>query len=150
MSMPFRITLLLALSVTLPTAAHGEMYKWVDDEGNVQYSQNPPPGSKAAEVVKPPPKVDTEGATQALSEQEAQFKGRQEAAGKEAEEAEKTAAEAAQKKQACESARKNLERLQNAQRIFKKDAAGNRSRVSEEERQQSIKKAEESIKKNCI
>ncbi len=46
---------LLLLSLLLGANAHAAMYKWVDEEGNVTYSQNPPPGQQAEEIAPPPP-----------------------------------------------------------------------------------------------
>ena len=38
----FRIALIIALSAALAASA-GQVYKWVDEDGNVQYSDQPPP-----------------------------------------------------------------------------------------------------------
>ena len=34
-------------------AAHGEVYKWIDEKGNVQYGENPPPGVDATKMNVP-------------------------------------------------------------------------------------------------
>ena len=34
-------------------AAHAEVYKWVDEKGNVQYGENPPPGVNATKMSVP-------------------------------------------------------------------------------------------------
>jgi len=52
-----------------------EMYKWVDDEGQVQYSQSPPPG-RPAQTIKPPPKVDSKAARDNLKQQLQDFEVR--------------------------------------------------------------------------
>ncbi|MEN9848024.1 MAG: hypothetical protein RL368_764 [Pseudomonadota bacterium] len=42
----------LTLLLSSPTFA---AYKWVDAEGNVQYTQTPPPGMNSSKVTPPPP-----------------------------------------------------------------------------------------------
>ncbi len=49
---------ILLASLLLCGNAYSEMYKWVDDEGNVQYSQHKPEAN--FEVIKPPPKIKKE------------------------------------------------------------------------------------------
>jgi hypothetical protein len=39
---------LLALTFLLASVAHAETYKWVDERGVVNYSNNPPPGAAKA------------------------------------------------------------------------------------------------------
>ena len=48
--------------ILVPQNSIARMYKWVDEDGNTQYTQSPPPGDIESEVIKPPPKVDTEAA----------------------------------------------------------------------------------------
>lgn len=43
------IGIALILLLTLPLSAMGKMYRWVDDEGRVQYSDRVPPAQKAKE-----------------------------------------------------------------------------------------------------
>ncbi|HKK16999.1 MAG TPA: DUF4124 domain-containing protein, partial [Gammaproteobacteria bacterium] len=52
--------ILLALLVS--SNALAAMYKWVDENGEVHYTQTPPPGDIQAETIKPPPDVNTEKA----------------------------------------------------------------------------------------
>ena len=45
-----RITLFLSLALCL-SGAQAEMYKWVDAEGNIQFSNQPPPKDTEAETL---------------------------------------------------------------------------------------------------
>ena len=46
-----RRSTLVALALTLATAsAHAAMYKWTDQNGNVQYGQFPPTGVQAERI----------------------------------------------------------------------------------------------------
>ena len=124
------------------------LYKWVDADGHTHYSEFPPAGQQAEEL-KPPPPVDTNAAVEALKAQKDALQRQRETADKAAQEAAKKQAEADQKKKQCESARRELDRLQNAQRIYTTDKDNNRVRLGEDQRQEQIKKTEKSIKHNC-
>jgi len=50
------------------SSAHATLYKWVDADGNTHYTQQPPPGDIDSETIKPPPRIDTEGALKDLDE----------------------------------------------------------------------------------
>jgi len=118
------------------------LYKWVDADGNTHYTQSPPTGGIEADVIKPPPKIDTNKALDQLEEQQKYLDGLQEERGKQA------------KKQQIEEANEalgkdKLTHLTDIPRISKVDKDGNVSRLTEEERQAKIKKAQELINKEC-
>ena len=48
-----RLIIALAL-ITLSASAFGKIYKWVDENGKVHYSDSPPPGDTAKQVELPP------------------------------------------------------------------------------------------------
>ena len=125
-----------------------EMYKWVDEEGNTQYTQQPPPDGINAETLQPPPRVDTEKAVNELEEKLENFDKQRDDKLKQEEEAMKTAEEESEYQQKCDKARKQLADLQRP-RITTTDEKGNRSRMPEEERVAAIDKLNESIAKNC-
>jgi hypothetical protein len=62
--------LLLALAVALAAPVHAAMYKWVDAQGRVQYSDTPPPPTarKAEEQKIVPNTIQTTGAPFAVQE----------------------------------------------------------------------------------
>ncbi|HDP88782.1 MAG TPA: DUF4124 domain-containing protein, partial [Thioalkalivibrio sp.] len=43
--------LLALLLLTFTATLHAEVYRWVDEEGNVQFSDKPPPGDQPREVI---------------------------------------------------------------------------------------------------
>ncbi len=141
-----RLPLLLAALLLPLVSAAAQVYKWVDEQGQIHFSQTPPEQIQA-EVVElprnPPP-----------------AKERLEQLKKRAEEPLKRAAEQKKKRQQeeerareleafCEQQRKELEGLLNAQRIYVTDAQGNRIRAPEEERQARIRKVRESLAEHC-
>ncbi|MDJ0710233.1 MAG: DUF4124 domain-containing protein [Woeseiaceae bacterium] len=44
------LVLTLAALLAIGTAAHAEVYKWVDEDGNVHFTDTPPPKQKTEEV----------------------------------------------------------------------------------------------------
>jgi glutaredoxin len=46
------VFILLALTIYLPVTAAAEIYKWVDDKGEMHISDSPPPGAKAPREIK--------------------------------------------------------------------------------------------------
>jgi len=139
---------ILAGCLWADAVAAGGLYKWVDQDGHTHYSEFAPPG-QSAEQLKPPPPVDTGAAVDALKAQQEALQKQNEAADKAAQEAAKKKAEMAQKKQRCDAAHRELDRLQNAQRIYTTDKDNNRVRLGEDERQARIKSTEKVIQQSC-
>ena len=46
-----RMISLLVISLCMVPAGYAEMFKWTDAEGNIVYSQSPPPGDIQAETI---------------------------------------------------------------------------------------------------
>ena len=128
--------------------AYAAMYKWVDEDGNVQYTQSPPPAGIEAETIQPPPEVDSAPAIKQMEEQDKQFdeirKQQQKQADKDAQEA----AKVAMQKKNCEMAKSRLESYARPRvKFVQKDDS--RVTATEEERQEQIKKSEDMIKEFC-
>lgn len=117
-------TMLFATALGGPAAA--ETYRWVDDTGATVYSQNRPAGGIRATVVEtpkpgpaagqasPPSKGrDRQAIEREFDQREEKKQQAEEAARKEAEVAAKKAAEQADRKRVCDTARRNLETLEN-------------------------------------
>ena len=125
-----------------------EMYKWVDDEGQVQYSQSPPPG-RPAQTIKPPPKVDSKAARDKLKQQLQDFEVRGDKRQEQAEADQKTQEQAGERKADCEAARERLAKLAGKPRILQYAEDGSSKRLTEEERQAAIAEARKKIEEHC-
>ncbi|HSC83543.1 MAG TPA: DUF4124 domain-containing protein [Pseudomonas sp.] len=134
-------SLLLALSAS---AMAGQIYKWVDAQGNTHFGAQPPEGQQAAEVnpniaqpkvAPPPPLLDgqLEDAKQKQLDQEAV----QAAAKREKE-----------RQTFCDQTRKDLAQMKANPRLRIQENGVER-RLSEDERQERMAKSEASIKENC-
>ena len=138
--------LIFALCVMVDSV-NAALYKWVDIEGNIRYSERKPVYDEFEEL-KPPSNVDTESAIET-------FEGKQKKAadleGKKKEEAELAridAENAERKKSNCQLARDRLASYDKPNMIlFHED--GSRAMVTKEERQGQIGIANDMIKEFC-
>lgn len=138
-------------AVLLQSPAWGEMYKWTNAAGEVQYTQHPPTGGIKAEKIQgaPPPADDPDQINEKLqNEIEAMDEARasQEAASKE-KNLRKEIDEAYERN--CISSRNNLARLQEGGRKRYQTPDGQVLHLSEEERQQRINEAKDQIDEFC-
>jgi hypothetical protein len=130
----------------LAGAAPAKLYKWVDEQGNVTYSERKPP-DKAAEEIKliGVPAVTREQARERLDE----LGGKAETAAKDREFKKTATAEAAERearmKKNCETAQQNLRVLQTASRVKSEDGQF----MNDEQRAARLKATQKEIADNC-
>ena len=136
--------LLLLASIAASYAfAAKTYYKWVDDEGVTHYSERKPQGTNAQEVnvftgrsepttnnVTGKPLENDQAATESTDEE--------------------VDPEALKDPERCKIAQKNLETMQNNNRIRMKDPASGEYRfLSEQEKQQQMADAQKAIEESC-
>ncbi len=144
-----KIIYLLGLSVVLVSSnVMAKMYKWVDEEGNTHYSQSPPV-EHSAEVIAPPPKVDTESAMKEIEKRREAFKKADEDKAKSIEEQKKADEELALKEENCRLSKARLKSLQNSRKIRAVDDEGNIVRATEEEHKARIEHSMKNVEKWC-
>ena len=136
-----------ALLSMLSATVFAEMYKWVDENGEVHYSDKQPAAEVETETIKPPPEADVEQARKELEARQSRYKT--EESEKPAEEEKVSEEELAVKKRNCELGRDKLQRLVDNPRVYSTAEDGSRTRLGEDERQARIKEAREMIKTNC-
>lgn len=142
---------LLLGAALLPAAVGAATYKWVDDEGNVNYSQMPPPSGDYERIsgaaTGGPRSGSGEETMEKLRDAVSDVDAESEQARKEAE-VERTIAENEKvREQNCEAARKNLEIYTTYRRFRDKD--GNVTRLPEEERLKRLEEAKTQIETYC-
>ena len=139
---------LLLLGI-LPATAPAAVYKWVDENGQVQYTQTPPPGDIEATELKPPPEpADQAGTIERVEAREKGLEERRESREQSAKEAADDAEYEKQKAQRCEAAKRRLEQLQYP-RTNLVDPDGTERRATEEERLEKLREAEGQVKDFC-
>ncbi len=140
--------LLLSLGIAAGSVSAAPMYKWVDADGNVQYTQSPPPAGQEAQTIKPPPPppLTTEEAQQRLQNyQESLSPPDPDKAKNDAEEQ----AAVREEQRNCDAAKRNLERYSDsANRRFRKPD-GSVQIPTDQEREAEIAKAKQQIKVFC-
>lgn len=140
-----RMILACSVLLTLSTGATaGQIYKWVDAQGNVHFGSQPPEGQEAASVnpnisqpktlpAKPP--AADKGTHDKQKAADDKVKG-------------DVAKQEAEREKFCEATRYNLAQLKNNPRL-RVEIQGETRRLTEKERQQRIAESEASIKENC-
>lgn len=148
--------LILASTLLATLSAQAEVHKWVDANGKVQYSDQPPTGKAGVEKLRVDKSV-TPAATAAgkpaaaksLAERDLEYRQGQ------------VAAEEAQKKQAqldadnkikqqnCVGARGNLKTLEDGGRVFNYDAKGERVFLDDAARSRALEEAKKRVAEWC-
>lgn len=131
-------TLLLTMMMIFASSASAGLYKWIDNEGNVHYSQKRPVNQQFKRLKAPPPAPDTAKPL---------YKS-----GAPATESGKTAAAEATKNKEiraknCAQAKKSLSNYQIHRRMRDKD--GNVTIIDDKERANQIENATKAISNYC-
>ncbi len=143
---------ILALTLAaLVAPAQAELYKWVDSQGKVHYSDRPPPNAaQKAATMKAPPPAPAAAASPApqktIKEQELEYRQRK---AEEAEAAAKAQKEADVRAQNCRNARGNLNTYTEGGRVVRFNAQGEREYVSDEERAREIERWKSEVSRWC-
>jgi hypothetical protein len=153
--------ILIAVLLLLMTGmAFGQVYKWVDTNGETHYSDRPPTGNFKSEsklrssgvVESPAAGAAVHGATKSksLAEQEAEFRKRQIEKEEADKKSQKKLAEAAQRHQNCEAARSYLKGLETGQRVAHVDPnTGERSYLDDKQRAAETERAKKQVASWC-
>ena len=140
-----RLALALVVLALAPLAS-AQLYKWVDKDGKVHYSDQPPPAQASKQInVAPGPATP---APSALEKDKALDKNRSEArdAAKKAGDAERIAK---QKQEECDRARSFLKGLENGGRFVTFDAKGERVFMEQEQIDAETAKARKNVEEAC-
>jgi hypothetical protein len=137
---------LAALCLLLAPLAPAQLYKWVDKDGKVQYSDQPPPAGASKQInVAPGPSTP---APSALDKDKALEKARTESreSAKKNEDKEKVAK---QREAECSKARSYLQGLDNGGRFVTFDDKGNRVFMEENQIEAEKVKARQNVEEAC-
>ncbi|MEX2525154.1 MAG: DUF4124 domain-containing protein [Gammaproteobacteria bacterium] len=128
--------------------ANAEIYKWTDEDGQVHYSQSPPPGDRQAETIDATRSDASEEALQELEKDKARAEALRKARLEEQREKKQAEEEKAWKEENCRRARDRLHSYSVPNALIKQQD-GSRIRVDEETRQKELARAREMIQKYC-
>lgn len=145
--------LLLLLLVLVGANAYAGLNKWVDADGKVHYSDQPPPPNVKAQTLRvtsdAAAPASAPAAPKTIAEREAELKKARQAKEEAADKAAKEQARLDAEKEYCDAAQKNLLLLQEGTRMVDIDASGERSYLSDEQRRQRIEKIRQDIDTHC-
>jgi hypothetical protein len=141
-----------ALAVLLAAAgAQAQVYRWVDEKGNVYYGERPPSGVAARALEgKPATPTATPRAPSDYSSQEREFQQRRIEREQREALAERERQQAMRLKTQCDNARLELELLRETPRVITGvDEKGERQYLTDAQRDQAIKRYEAVIAERC-
>ena len=125
------------------TQTQQTIFKWTDEQGQLKYSELPPPAGVPYEMVRKP-SGPSSGVVQPGPDlvKEQERKAAEEAAKQkeQEEQAQKEAGDVRAKN--CEIAKKNVQVLQGESPVVKTDAKGNKAPLDAEQREAELKKAQ--------
>lgn len=142
----------LALCLVLAAASAGAqtMYKWVDENGRITYSDTPPVGNVRSKEVINVPNTAPSNAIRQLNAQDAQFKKRQDDAVKAQADAAKKEEQERVKADNCSRARGELRALRDNAPVARLTENGERVILDGGAREAEGKRLETFIEENCI
>lgn len=140
-----RAWLLLVLAA-LPSLAAAQTYRWVDETGQLHYTQTPPV-NRQYDVIGPAPPPSASNQDDLNKNLEQDIKDRP----KRQEDAAKAEQQQAKRQESCKKAMEQLAYLEarTARRLSTTDAQGNVSRLTEEQFQERRAAEQQKIKDNC-
>ena len=150
-------TALLLLALATALSANAEIYKWKDKDGNIQFSDVPPPTGEVKTLREAPPRpaaaspsaAEPTAKPKTLAEKELEFRQRRAAAAEAEAKAEKENAEAAERQRACSDARNQLAALKSGQRMARFNSEGQRVMIEDSERETEIVRMNKQVDELC-
>ncbi len=154
-----RFFLLSGAIFSIASTSYADVYKWVDKDGKVQYSDQPPlsgdakklkrKSKDAAEPASAAPAGNAAVPVKSVADQELEFRKRK-GEKEEAEKKQKLDAEFAQKeKEYCDSLRNSLRTHGDGTRLVRYNEKGERIFLDDKERAAAKQNIEERLAKEC-
>ena len=150
------LAILLSLALAPAAGADGTIYKWKDKEGNVHYTDCPPPPGCKAETVTAEPVPSEQQVKQAQERLEKLLSEQQQSAvGREKERLERLGQQVAAmqvavaRKGACIAAQQNLHALQMNRPVYYINDKGERVFLDDAAHKAEIERQRQLIQENC-
>lgn len=160
----------LAVCIALPTLSYAELYKWKDKNGQMQYTDTPPPSNIKLEnmdgkkihsptskdplssVTNPqqvPASVPPAPQVPSVSAEDAAAKIRQENAEREKANKQEKEAQTKLKEENCKAAKANLQSYAQGGRVYKMNEKGEREYLDDAGLKQGVDKARTEMAEYC-
>jgi uncharacterized lipoprotein NlpE involved in copper resistance len=143
------ITLTLAVS---GVAVAGDIYKWVDEDGNVHYGDKPVSNGSERVAIESRPTDRARVQSQYQAAAQARIENRDARAqadeeGRKAEE--ELRAQADERRQKCEASRATMQKFVTSRRIYTQDESGERVYMDDAQMQAARERVENDINEYC-
>jgi len=145
-----------AIAILLATATvAAQVYKWVDKDGKVQYSDTPPPPgatkaeAKKVETVPGGGSASSPTPAKSLQDRSQDFDKRKNDAAEQNKKAGEAQKKSAENDENCKSAKSALSDLESGRPIRRTNEKGELAYMSDEERQAEVAKAREVVASSC-
>lgn len=133
-------------------ATASEIYKWIDEDGNVHYEDRPSGAASEQRIDITYRRTDNDAVRQRVQArvdaQTAREEKKSVAAAADKEAADNAVAQEERQK-ACERSRARLESYLQSSRLYRTEANGERVYLDDEQRQEARRKAEEQVTEFC-
>ena len=137
-----------ALLVT--TAVNAQIYQWKDENGKTVMSDKPPVGAaRSSRTIAAETPASAAPPQKTTADREMDFRKRQQESQEQSAKTQKDQAAAADKNENCVKTRHYLESLESGERMALRDDKGERYFMEDEQRQQEIAKARQSVQTSC-
>ena len=140
----------LLLAALMQPATADQVYRWVDKDGHVHSSQTPPASTgvnaQTLNITPPAPDPTTLRNEQNLA-QDLQQKNEQ--SQQDQQKAQAAQQQKDQEKQRCDALRQRLQLLQQSGRVASIDAQGNKTYISDTDKEKQMQDLENTIAKDC-
>ena len=146
----FSMIALAVLAISL-APLQAQMYRYVDESGQVIYTQFKPADHDQVDTVKPPPPPPSsaEASRKALTESIAREQDKKQDEEKQQVQQQQVLDEKTRNQKNCDAARNNLKVLQEASSYQRIMRDGQEVKFDDKQRQMEIRKAQDMIKKSC-
>jgi hypothetical protein len=140
---------MLALAV-MGKSADATLYKWVDANGRVVYSDQPPPASVKPEIVTPPPPPANPNAAKELEDQAIAIKQREKKLADEAKAVDKARQTSQARREACVNALGQMKALQQRnESLYRFNDKGEKVLYDDQARREEIERQQQIARENC-
>lgn len=142
------ILLALVISVAATSAADAQVYRWVDEDGNVHYTDRPPHLDVERLPIETGP-TDLEAAIEENVERRYRLDESEKDRAHEAEIESERAAYEARRAEACRQARDRVSFIESARRLSRVDEDGTRVVYDEQQRARALAEARRQVADWC-
>lgn len=151
-----KIAVMVLALAACAASVQAQVYKWVDKDGKVQYSDQPPPPDAAKSALQKvistsssAPAAQSDKAAEKAPDKDKEFGKRRLESAEKQKKGDEASKLAGRKQEFCDNTLAYLKNLEAGGRISKTDANGERYFLDDDQRQQEIARAQDVMAESC-